>query len=77
MIFQNNNIVTLINHAAGNLVSVDGNDDVARAYMQQMDNESKELFSSFRVFCNRKSVSCNTLYMFPSFSFSNKIKAKI
>ena len=35
----------------------DMNDDVARAYKQQADNESKELFASFRVFCNRKNVS--------------------
>jgi len=47
-------------NAAGNLVPLDGNDDVARVYMQQMDNESKELFASFRVFCNRKSVSSDT-----------------
>lgn len=47
-------------NTAGNLIPIDGNDDVARAYTQQMDNESKELFASFRVFCNRKSVSSET-----------------
>jgi len=50
----------MIVNTAGNLVALDGNDDVARAYRQQMDNESKELFASFRVFCNRKSVSSET-----------------
>ncbi|CAI8619652.1 unnamed protein product [Vicia faba] len=47
----------------GNLVPVDVNDDVARAYMQQMDNESKELFSSFRVFCNRKNIVCKEVLL--------------
>ncbi|KAH1049351.1 hypothetical protein AAZX31_08G027300 [Glycine max] len=47
----------------GNLVSLDGNDDVTRAYMQQMDNESKELFASFRVFCNRKSIQCKEILL--------------
>ncbi|XP_073226115.1 U-box domain-containing protein 35 isoform X2 [Cicer arietinum] len=47
----------------GNHVSVDGNDDVARAYMQQMDNESKELFASFRVFCNRKNILCKEVLL--------------
>ncbi|XP_047180268.1 U-box domain-containing protein 35-like [Vigna umbellata] len=47
----------------GNLIPLDGNDDVARAYMQQMDNESKELFASFRVFCNRKSIQCKEILL--------------
>ncbi|KAJ1438034.1 UspA [Sesbania bispinosa] len=47
----------------GNHVSVDVNDDVARAYMQQMDNESRELFASFRVFCNRKSIQCKEILL--------------
>jgi len=53
-------LITSMIHAAGSHVSIDANDDVGRAYMRQMDNESKELFSSFRVFCNRKNVSSNT-----------------
>lgn len=60
-------------NAAGNNISLDGNDDVARAYKQQMDNESRELFASFRVFCNRKSVCSNTLC---DPSFNNEIKEK-
>ncbi|CAL5215020.1 unnamed protein product [Lathyrus oleraceus] len=47
----------------GNLIAVDVNDDVARAYMQQMDNESKELFASFRVFCNRKNILCKEILL--------------
>ncbi|KAK7318042.1 hypothetical protein RJT34_02739 [Clitoria ternatea] len=47
----------------GNVVSLDSNDEVARVYMQQMDNESKELFASFRVFCNRKSIQCKELLL--------------
>ncbi|WJX48192.1 non-specific serine/threonine protein kinase [Trifolium repens] len=47
----------------GNHVPIDGNDDVARAYMQQMDNESKELFASFRVFCNRKNIQCKEILL--------------
>ncbi|KAK7369833.1 hypothetical protein VNO80_11878 [Phaseolus coccineus] len=47
----------------GNLVPLDGDDDVARAYTQQMDNESKELFASFRVFCNRKSIQCKEVLL--------------
>ncbi|KAI4346523.1 hypothetical protein L6164_007413 [Bauhinia variegata] len=34
----------------------DANDDVARAYKQQAETECKELFATFRVFCNRKSI---------------------
>ncbi|XP_057415973.1 U-box domain-containing protein 52-like isoform X2 [Lotus japonicus] len=47
----------------GNNISLDGNDDVARAYKQQMDNESRELFASFRVFCNRKSILCKEVLL--------------
>ncbi|GAU11808.1 hypothetical protein TSUD_75590 [Trifolium subterraneum] len=47
----------------GNHVPIDGNDDLARAYMQQMDNESKELFASFRVFCNRKNIQCKEILL--------------
>ncbi|KAI4352738.1 hypothetical protein L6164_006959 [Bauhinia variegata] len=39
----------------------DANDDVARAYWQQAETESKELFASFRVFCNRKSIPCKEI----------------
>ncbi|AET05083.2 adenine nucleotide alpha hydrolase-like domain kinase [Medicago truncatula] len=35
----------------------------SRAYMRQMDNESKELFSSFRVFCNRKNILCKEVLL--------------
>ncbi|XP_027339742.1 U-box domain-containing protein 35-like [Abrus precatorius] len=47
----------------GNHISLDGNADVARAYMQQMDNESRALFASFRVFCNRKSIQCKEILL--------------
>ncbi|XP_061347664.1 U-box domain-containing protein 35-like [Gastrolobium bilobum] len=47
----------------GNHVPVDGNEDVAKAYTQQIDNESKELFASFRVFCNRKSIQCKEILL--------------
>ncbi|XP_028759578.1 U-box domain-containing protein 35-like [Neltuma alba] len=47
----------------GNLVPVDSCDDVARAYKQQFDNESRELFASFRVFFNRKNVQCKEVLL--------------
>ncbi|MED6158989.1 hypothetical protein PIB30_038131 [Stylosanthes scabra] len=47
----------------GNLLPVDGDDDVGRAYKQQMENETKELFSSFRVFCNRKNIECKEILL--------------
>ncbi|KAF7820570.1 U-box domain-containing protein 35 [Senna tora] len=48
---------------AGSLVAIDSNNDVARAYKLQVDNESKELFASFRVFFNRKSVQCKEILL--------------
>ncbi|KAI9124612.1 hypothetical protein K1719_004534 [Acacia pycnantha] len=47
----------------GNLVPIDSDDDGARTYKQQVDNESRELFASFRVFCNRKSVQCKEVLL--------------
>ncbi|CAL0313309.1 unnamed protein product [Lupinus luteus] len=48
---------------SGSLVALDANDDVARAYKQQMYNETRELFASFRVFCNRKSIQCQEILL--------------
>ncbi|OIV93617.1 hypothetical protein TanjilG_04849 [Lupinus angustifolius] len=48
---------------AGSYIALDANDDVARAYKQQMYNESRELFASFRVFCNRKSIQCQEILL--------------
>ncbi|KAK7251469.1 hypothetical protein RIF29_34700 [Crotalaria pallida] len=47
----------------GSQVPLDANDDVSRAYKQQMYNETKELFASFRVFCNRKSIQCTEILL--------------
>ncbi|KAI4346235.1 hypothetical protein L6164_013304 [Bauhinia variegata] len=44
-----------------NELSNDATDDVARAYWQQAETECKELFASFRVFCNRKSIPCKEI----------------
>ncbi|XP_054776464.1 U-box domain-containing protein 35-like isoform X2 [Prosopis cineraria] len=68
-------LVFPIPNAAGSLVTIDSNDDVARAYKQQVDHESRELFASFRVFCNRKSVSCNAT-PFSMLSFNNRFKER-
>lgn len=68
-------LVFPIPNAAGSLVTIDSNDDVARACKQQVDHESRELFASFRVFCNRKSVSCNAT-PFSMLSFNNRFKGR-
>nr|AYQ93032.1 U-box domain-containing protein 35-like protein [Lupinus angustifolius] len=47
----------------GSQISLDANDDVARAYKQQMYNESRELFATFRVFCNRKNIQCQEILL--------------
>ncbi|KAL1364117.1 hypothetical protein AAHE18_03G195100 [Arachis hypogaea] len=47
----------------GNLLPVNGDDDLGRAYRQQMENETKELFGSFRVFCNRKNIQCKEILL--------------
>jgi len=52
--------------AAGNPVAIGFNNDVAQAYKQEVDNESKELFASFRVFCNRKNVCSNLFILIPT-----------
>ena len=58
MFYKHSNYHAHINNlnacAAGGF---DVNEEAARSH----DNESKELFDSFRVFCNRKSVSSTTL----------------
>ncbi|KAE9614038.1 putative rossmann-like alpha/beta/alpha sandwich protein [Lupinus albus] len=52
-----------ISTPTGSQISVDANDDVARAYKQQMYNESRELFATFRVFCNRKNIQCQEILL--------------
>ncbi|KAE9607621.1 putative rossmann-like alpha/beta/alpha sandwich protein [Lupinus albus] len=47
----------------GSQIALDANDDVARAYKQQLYNESRELFASFRVFCNRKNIQCQEVLL--------------
>ncbi|OIV93978.1 hypothetical protein TanjilG_05681 [Lupinus angustifolius] len=49
--------------AVGSQIALDANDDVARAYKQQLYNESRELFASFRVFCNRKNIQCQEVLL--------------
>ena len=49
--------------AAGNDVNIsDVNDDVAKAYKQQLDDQAKEVFLPFRCFCSRKDV--RTFFLF-------------
>ncbi|KAA8535864.1 hypothetical protein F0562_030816 [Nyssa sinensis] len=44
----------------GNNVALsDVNEDVAKAYKYQLDNQAKELFLPFRCFCTRKDIKCN------------------
>ncbi|KAK4783562.1 hypothetical protein SAY86_007936 [Trapa natans] len=43
----------------GGGATVDANGDVARAYKQQMEGQSRELFLPFRCFCVRKEIQCN------------------
>ncbi|KAJ7969460.1 Protein kinase domain [Quillaja saponaria] len=51
---------TSIATPTGNHVAItDVNEGVARAYKQQLDNQVKELFIPFRVFCQRKNIKCN------------------
>ncbi|KAA3464094.1 U-box domain-containing protein 35-like isoform X3 [Gossypium australe] len=39
------------------------NDDVAKAYMQQVDNQAKEVFLPFRCFCSRKDITSNEIIL--------------
>ncbi|KAG4202566.1 hypothetical protein ERO13_A05G345836v2 [Gossypium hirsutum] len=39
------------------------NDDVAKAYTQQVDNQAKEVFLPFRCFCSRKDITSNEIIM--------------
>ncbi|KAF7813936.1 U-box domain-containing protein 35 [Senna tora] len=41
----------------------DWNEDVAQACNQEVDNESKELFASFRAFFNRKNIHCKEVLL--------------
>ena len=48
----------------GNQVAIsDVNEDVARAYKQQLDNQARELFLPFRCFCMRKDIQCNEVIL--------------
>ncbi|XP_034699939.1 U-box domain-containing protein 52-like [Vitis riparia] len=48
----------------GNQVAIsDVNEDVARAYKQQLDNQARELFLPFRCFCTRKDIQCNEVIL--------------
>ncbi|KAK7251468.1 hypothetical protein RIF29_34699 [Crotalaria pallida] len=47
----------------GSQAPLDTNDDVARTHKQQMYNESKDLFASFHVLCNRKGIQCNEIVL--------------
>lgn len=52
-------------HTAGNSVAISKvNNEVARIYKQQVDNQAKELFVPFRCFCTRKEVSPASLSPF-------------
>ncbi|XVE71949.1 hypothetical protein DITRI_Ditri10aG0191900 [Diplodiscus trichospermus] len=43
----------------GNHVNIsDVNDDVAKAYQKQLDNQAREVFLPFRCFCSRKDIKC-------------------
>lgn len=57
--------IILIAHAAGNHVNIsDVNDDVAKAYKQQLENQAKEVFLPFRCFCSRKDVRTHLILFF-------------
>ncbi|KAJ6747188.1 hypothetical protein OIU74_029618 [Salix koriyanagi] len=44
----------------GNKISINEvNDEVARTFRKQADNEAKSLFLPFRCFCTRKEIKCN------------------
>ncbi|KAF9679864.1 hypothetical protein SADUNF_Sadunf06G0059900 [Salix dunnii] len=46
--------------ARGNKISINEvNDEVARTFRKQADNEAKSLFLPFRCFCTRKEIKCN------------------
>ncbi|GAY37313.1 hypothetical protein CUMW_028120 [Citrus unshiu] len=51
-------------HAAGNSVAISKvNNEVARIYKQQVDNQAKELFVPFRCFCTRKEIKCKEIVL--------------
>ncbi|XWS52331.1 hypothetical protein CRYUN_Cryun11dG0058600 [Craigia yunnanensis] len=48
----------------GNHVNIsDVNNDVAKAYKQQLENQAKEVFLPFRCFCSRKDIKCNEIIL--------------
>ncbi|KAK9281671.1 hypothetical protein L1049_004575 [Liquidambar formosana] len=48
----------------GNHVAItEVNDEVARAYKQQLDSQAREVFLPFRCFCTRKDIQCNEVIL--------------
>nr|KJB53689.1 hypothetical protein B456_009G001200 [Gossypium raimondii] len=41
----------------------DVNDEVAKAYKQQLESQAKEVFLPFRCFCSRKDIKCNEVIL--------------
>ncbi|GLT28657.1 hypothetical protein SLA2020_035720 [Shorea laevis] len=55
---------SIIPTPTGNHVSITNvNDDVARTYKQQLDNQAREVFLPFRCFCTRKDIKCNEVIL--------------
>ncbi|KAL5836266.1 hypothetical protein ACOSQ4_015763 [Xanthoceras sorbifolium] len=49
---------------SGNAVSISNvNDEVARAYKQQLENQTREMFLPFRCFCTQKAIKCNEVIL--------------
>ncbi|KAK2646203.1 hypothetical protein Ddye_021398 [Dipteronia dyeriana] len=48
----------------GNSVSISNvNEDVARTYHKQLENQTRELFLPFRCFCSQKDIKCNEVIL--------------
>ncbi|KAJ7949806.1 Protein kinase domain [Quillaja saponaria] len=62
--FMPPNIKTITFQQSGNQVAItDVNEGVAKAYKQQLENQVKELFIPFRVFCQRKNMKCDEVVL--------------
>ncbi|GAB4854068.1 hypothetical protein Ancab_022650 [Ancistrocladus abbreviatus] len=56
--------VSSIPTPTGSLVAIsDVNEDVARAFKQQLDNQAREVFLPFRCFCGRKDIKCEEIIL--------------
>ncbi|KAH9805557.1 protein kinase domain-containing protein [Citrus sinensis] len=56
--------VSSVPNPSGNSVAISKvNNEVARIYKQQVDNQAKELFVPFRCFCTRKEIKCKEIVL--------------